>query len=70
MSYAYHGCGFVALDLSIYAGKYVALDVRTLNVLATAEDPDELLERLKKEGIDIKYVSIDYVTAPEELVLL
>lgn len=60
----------MALDLSSYAGKFVALDVRTFEVLATSDDPDKLLEELQKRGVNIKYVSIDYVSTPEELVLL
>ena len=60
----------MVLDLSSYAGKYVALDVRTLKVLDAAENPDELLEKLKRKGIDLTQISIDYISTPEELPIL
>ena len=66
----HHWVWLVALDLSAYAGKYIALDVRTFKVVAESDDPDKLFEELKKRGIDIKYISIDYVNKPDEIVLL
>jgi len=60
----------MVLDLSSYAGKYVALDVRTLRVLDTAKNPEELLEKLRSRGIDLSCVSIDYISTPEELLIL
>ena len=59
----------VVLDLSRYAGKYVALDVRTLRVVAVSDDPDKLFEELRKTGIDAKYVAIDYVSLPDEIII-
>ena len=58
------------LDLSKYACRYVALDTREFKVVAEGSDPDEVWEKVIKQGLDVKYISIDYVNCPDDIVFL
>ena len=55
----------VRVDFTVfqkYAGKFIAR--RGLEVIDYADELEELLEKLRRRGIDPRYVVIDYV--PEE----
>lgn len=51
----------MVINLTKYAGRHVAIDVPTWKVIASAEYPDELIDKLKKANIDMKRIEIMYV---------
>ena len=56
----------MVIDLTEYAGKHVAIDVPTWKVIASAKDPEELINKLKKAGVDLKRIEIMYVLGRNE----